>query len=149
VTAKKTKGRGKSKPKVAVAEKNAEKAKKGMDIAEVRENISELVKASANDIAISVIELTTRTGQLSSAKYLFEAVGIYPPSEQAEARPLEMSMAHQLLTRLGIPIEPVVREENGETIIREVTLVDQPALVKEKNPERKSVEENSNGADES
>ena len=148
MTAKKkatAKVKGKAKP---VVEKSAAKAKKVMDIAEVRENISELVKASANDIAISVIELTTRTGQLSSAKYLFEAVGIYPPSEQAEVRPLELSMAHQLLTRMGIPIEPVVREEDGETIIREVTLVDQPALGKEKNPGENSGEKNPEGGDE-
>ena len=147
MTAKKKAG-VKGRKKVAVAEKSAEEPKKSLDIAEVRENINEMVKASATKIAKSVIDVTARTGQLSSARYLFEAVGIYPPSEQAEARPLELSMAHQLLNRLGIPIEPVVREENGETIIREVVLVDQPALVREKSVGEKFPDKNSEGADE-
>ncbi len=148
MTAKK-KAKGKIKKKAAEAEGTAEEPKKSLDIVEVRENINEMVKASAAEIAKSVIEVTARTGQLSSARYLFEAVGIYPASEQAEARPLEISMAHQLLNRLGIPIEPVVREVDGEMIIREVTLVDQPALVKEKKPAEDSGDKNPEGADES
>jgi hypothetical protein len=146
VTAKKAKGKAKGKKKPA--EDSAEEPKKSPDLAEVRESINEMVKASATKIAKSVIDVTARTGQLSSARYLFEAVGIYPPSEQAEAGPREMTMAHQLLTRMGIPIEPVVREEDGETIIREVTLVDQPALGKERNPGENSGEKNPEGGDE-
>ena len=114
MSVKKAKGKSKTKAKKAAAKNSTSKAKKGKDILEVRENISDLVKESAADIASSVIEVATRTGQLASAKYLFEAVGIYPPTEQTEARPIETTMAHQLLTRMGLPLEPVVCDEDSE-----------------------------------
>ena len=114
MSVKKAKGKSKAKAKKAAAKNSTSKAKKGKDILEVRENISDLVKESAADIASSVIEVATRTGQLASAKYLFEAVGIYPPTEQTEARPIETTMAHQLLTRMGLPLEPVVCDEDSE-----------------------------------
>lgn len=117
MTAKKAKGKAKATAKKSAAKKSSPKEKKkGKDIVEVRENINELVKESAEDIATSVIEVATRTGQLASAKYLFEAVGIYPATEQPEARPIETTMAHQLLTRMGLPLEPVVYEKDGETV---------------------------------
>jgi hypothetical protein len=112
VKAKKAKGKGKATAKKPAAKRSSSKAKKGKDIVEVRENINELVKDSAEDIASSVIEVATRTGQLASAKYLFEAVGIYPATEQTD-RPIETTMAHQLLTRLGLPLEPVVCDEDA------------------------------------
>ena len=71
------------------------------------------MKESAELIATSVIEVATRTGQLASAKYLFESVGIYPATVQTEERPIETTMAHQLLTRMGIPLEPVVCDEDS------------------------------------
>ncbi len=40
-------------------------------------------------------------------------MGIYPATEQTEARPIETTMAHQLLTRMGIPLEPVVCDEDS------------------------------------
>lgn len=116
MSVKKAKGKGKSTAKKAVAKAETTKAKtKGKDIVEIRENISALVKDSAEDIATSVIEVATRTGQLASAKYLFEAVGIYPAMEQTEAREIETTMAHQLLARMGLPLEPVVCDEDSET----------------------------------
>ena len=51
------------------------------------------------------------TGQLATAKYLFEAVGLYPPTEQTVARPIETSLAHTLLTRMGLPLTPVACDE--------------------------------------
>jgi len=117
VTVKKAKGKGKSTAKKAAAKKSTAKTKKGLDVAEVRENINDLVKESAELIATSVIEVATRTGQLASAKYLFESVGIYPATEQTEARPIETTMAHQLLTRMGIPLEPVVCDEDSTAAV--------------------------------
>ncbi len=113
MSVKKAKGKSKAKAKKAAAKNSTPKTKKGKDIVEVRENINALVKASAELIATSVIEVA-KTGQLASAKYLFEAVGIYPPTEQTEARPVETTMAHQLLTRMGLPLEPVVCDEDSE-----------------------------------
>jgi hypothetical protein len=96
--------------------KSTPKKKKGKDIVEVRENINELVKDSAEDIATSVIEVATRTGQLASAKYLFEAVGLYPATEQTLPPPVVGSLAHTLLQRMGLPTEPVVSDEEEAAV---------------------------------
>jgi hypothetical protein len=116
VSVKKTKGKGKSVAKKAAAKKNAPKPKKGKDLDKVREGIDNQIKDSARLIANKVIEVAKTTGQLASAKYLFEAVGLYPANAQSEARPLETTIAHQLLTKMGIPLEPVVEDEDGEVV---------------------------------
>jgi hypothetical protein len=82
-------------------------AEEPMDIAQVREKIGNLVGGSAKDIVAKVIEVTKTTGQLASAKYLFEAVGLYPVSEQEAGEPKEDSLAQILLKRMGLLIEPV------------------------------------------
>jgi hypothetical protein len=113
VSVKKARGKGKGttkKPAKAKREKVSAK-KKGKDVVEVRENINELVKESAEAIAIEVIKVA-KTGQLAPAKYLFEAAGIYPPMEQTAMRPIETSLAHTLLTRMGVPLEPVICDED-------------------------------------
>ena len=126
MSAKKAKGKGKAtekraaakksspKPKTAAAKKSSPKPKTGKDIAKVREGIDNKIKNSAQLIANKVIEVAKTTGQLASAKYLFEAVGLYPANERTEERPIETTMAHQLLTRMGIPLEPVVHDEDAE-----------------------------------
>ena len=114
MSVKKAKGKGKwttEKPAKAKREKASAK-KKGKDVAEVRENINELVKESAEAIAMGVIE-AAKTGQLAPAKYLFEAAGIYPMTEQTAMRPIETSLAHTLLTRMGLPLEPVICDEEA------------------------------------
>jgi hypothetical protein len=79
---------------------------------QVRENINNLVGESAEEIATEVIKVAL-TGQLATAKYLFEAVGLYPPTEETTAVPIETSLAHTLLTRMGLPLEPVIRDEDS------------------------------------
>src|SRR5277367_3795162 len=79
VSVKKAKGKGKG-----TAKKSAKKSagtRKPKDVVEVREAINTLVRASAELIAIEVIKVAL-TGQLATAKYLFEAVGLYPATEQ-------------------------------------------------------------------
>ena len=98
------------------AKRRASKRKKGKDIFQVRANINELVKDSAEDIATEVIKVA-KTGQLAPAKYLFEAAGIYPPTEQSAANPIERSLAHTLLTRMGLPLDPVVCDEEPTVAI--------------------------------
>jgi hypothetical protein len=95
----------------ASAKENVEAKKDGTDVVEVRESINELVKESAKAIAIAVIEVA-KSGQLAPAKYLFEAAGIYPVMEQTAMRPIETSLAHTLLTRMGLPLEPVICDED-------------------------------------
>ncbi|MFZ0297905.1 MAG: hypothetical protein WAM13_06095 [Candidatus Sulfotelmatobacter sp.] len=112
---KKTKGKSKgtakkTAKKKASAKTRAPSKKKGKDIVQVRENINELVKDSAKDIATEVIKVA-KTGQLASAKYLFEAAGIYPATEQTTVNPIERSLAHTLLTRMGLPLDPVICDE--------------------------------------
>jgi len=114
------KARGKSK---ATAKKPAVKSaetKKGKDIVEVRGNIDNLVKDSAELIAIEVIKVAL-TGQLATAKYLFEAVGLYPPTEQTVAPPIETSLAHTLLTRMGLPLTPLVSDEEVPAVSTNAT----------------------------
>jgi hypothetical protein len=115
VKKKKAKGKIKVVPKKPVvqsaAKKSPAKKKKGKDIVEVRQHINELVKASANKIANKVIEVA-KTGQLASAKYLFEAVGLYPATEATEPAPVDGSLAQTLLARMGIPTEPVVYDDD-------------------------------------
>ncbi len=133
----KAKEKGKAAAKQSAAKKSAAKKKKGKDIVQVRENINELVKDSAEDIANSVIEVATRTGQLASAKYLFEAVGLYPATEQTAPPPVIGSLAHTLLRRMGLPTEPVICEEDeaGAVATSDVKAVTTascaPKLVKE------------------
>jgi len=79
--------------------------KKPVDLVKVRESIKDLGGSSAEKIAGKVIEGAI-AGQLASVKYLFEAVGLYPGTEQTMA-PQEDSVAHDLFLRLGMPTEAV------------------------------------------
>ncbi|MGA9542103.1 MAG: hypothetical protein WBQ85_00930 [Candidatus Sulfotelmatobacter sp.] len=118
---KKAKGKSKGTAKKGSKEKASAKTrdpskKKGKDIVQVRENINELVKDSAKDIATEVIKVA-KTGQLASAKYLFEAAGIYPATEQTTVNPIERSLAHTLLTRMGLPLDPVICDEEPMPVV--------------------------------
>lgn len=87
--------------------------KKPVDMARVRENINNLVRDSAKDIATEVIKVA-KTGQLASARYLFEAVGLYPATEETAAELPVHSLAHTLLKRMGLPLDPVIVDEEPE-----------------------------------
>jgi hypothetical protein len=117
VSVKKARGKGKGTAKKSAKkstnksrQKSGGRSKKPVDLVQVRENINNLVRASAEEIATGVINVA-KAGQLMSAKYLFEAVGLYPATEQTTARPIEHSLAHTLLTRMGLPLDPVVCHE--------------------------------------
>jgi hypothetical protein len=114
VSAKKAKKKGKGATKKSAKKsrkRNTPKTKKPADIVQVRENINNLVRDSAVAIATGVITVA-KTGQLASAKYLFEAVGLYPATEQTAARPPDNSLAATLLKRMGLPLDPVVCDED-------------------------------------
>jgi hypothetical protein len=84
---------------------------KPVDFTQVRKNIAALVGHSAEAIAKSLIIVATK-GQLAPAKYLFEAVGLYPLT--AETSPQEEeSLAFTLLQRLGLPTDPVFGEDGA------------------------------------
>jgi hypothetical protein len=86
-------------------------AKKPVNMVQARENVSDLVRKAAAKIAKGMIA-GALDGQLASAKYLFEAVGLYPPTEQTQERPDEDSLAHTLLRRMGLPLEPLVIDDD-------------------------------------
>jgi hypothetical protein len=109
VVKKKAKSRSKGTAKKS-AKKSAGSKKKPVDLVQVRENINSLVGDSAEDIANKVIEFA-KNGQLASAKYLFEAVGLYPATEETRAKAPEDSLAFTLLKRMGLPTEPVICDE--------------------------------------
>jgi len=92
--------------------KSSPRTKKPVDFVRVRQSIANLVGNSAKAIATEVIKVA-KTGQLAPARYLFEVVGIYPKTEETEAKPQEDSLAHTLLKRMGLPIEPVICEEDA------------------------------------
>jgi len=89
------------------AEKGTAKKK---DFPTVRSNIAILVADSAEVIVAKVIE-AAKSGQLAPAKYLFEAVGLYPPIEETE-EPEDESLAFTLLQRMGVTAKPINYEED-------------------------------------
>jgi hypothetical protein len=95
--------------KKSAAKRSTAKPKKEADFVQVRKNIASLVEKSAKEIATKVIE-AAKTGQLPQTKYIFEAVGLYPPTEETLSRPAD-SLASTLLRRMGLPTEPVACEE--------------------------------------
>jgi len=108
---KKAKGKVKSAARKSAAKKSEDSTKKRPDVVKVRENINDLVTESAKDIAEEVIKVA-KTGQLASARYLFEAVGLYPATEETKAQPQRDSLAYTLLRHMGLPTEPVIVDED-------------------------------------
>jgi hypothetical protein len=96
------------------AEKNKPISKEPVDMARVRKEISNMLGNSATEIAAGMIKAAL-AGELAPAKYLFEMAGLYPVTEETEAtNPQEDSLAHILLKRMGLPIEPVIQDSNSQ-----------------------------------
>jgi hypothetical protein len=81
------------------------------DIPQLRGSIQYLIRRAAETIAIQVIG-DAKSGQLPAVRYLFEFAGLHPATEQTTERPIEKTLAHTLLTRMGLPIEPLVEDED-------------------------------------
>jgi hypothetical protein len=101
--------------KVSTEKDEGKDTKKPVDMVQAREKVSDLVRKSAAAIATGVINSAKR-GQLASAKYLFEAVGLYPATGQTPEGPAEYSLAHTLLRRMGLPLEPVVVDDDDAPV---------------------------------
>ena len=65
-----------------------------------------MVKSSAERITSKLIQAAEETAQLASAKYLFEAVGLYPTAKETAGKAQGDPLAEALLRRLGMPTEP-------------------------------------------
>jgi len=77
------------------------------DMVEARKNISDEVRLSAAGIVAGLIA-KAKNGEVASAKYLFEMVGLYPATAETSSKP-EDSLAYTLLQRMGL--EPGPDEE--------------------------------------
>jgi hypothetical protein len=112
-------GRGKNNgmPEKSAAEKES-KASPVPDVAvkdviRLRADIDKLIRSAAEIIAQALID-AAKAGQVAPAKYLFEAVGLYPVTEETMPKPEGESLAERLLKRMGLPTEPVIDGEDGE-----------------------------------
>jgi hypothetical protein len=83
------------------------------DVIQLRADIDKLIRSAAEDIAQGLID-AAKTGQVAPAKYLFEAVGLYPATEETLPKPEGESLAERLLKRMGLPTEPVSGGEDRE-----------------------------------
>jgi hypothetical protein len=86
--------------------------KKPKDMAQVREEISEIVKENAGKITVALVDQAVH-GQSSQAKYLFEVAKIYPVVEGEEAGKEEDCLAKILLDKLQPP-KKNPEEDDGE-----------------------------------
>lgn len=87
---------------------------KGVNVAGIRLTITRMVAHQASDMVKAAIE-EAKKGQSGALKYLFEMIGLYPATleaEQTEKR--EMSLAEYLCRQLGLPMHPV-EEQAGES----------------------------------
>jgi hypothetical protein len=82
-----------------------------VDFVEARKNIATLVRMSSNEIAEELVA-HAKSGELAPTKYLFELVGLYPPTPETSSKP-ENSLAYALLKRMGLPTDPMLAEEDA------------------------------------
>jgi hypothetical protein len=108
---KKASRKSKGKTSRPAKKKASPKSKKPVDLAEVRKDITNIVGSEAAELAQAVVA-EGRKGQLAPVKYLFEAIGLYPAPQENQPNPEEASLARTLLHRLGIPVNPVIRQED-------------------------------------
>lgn len=108
---KRASGKTKSKTSKAAKKKSPGKSKKQVDLVEVRKDIANIVTGAAGDMTKAVVE-EGRKGQLAPVKYLFEVAGLYPALEGSQAKPEGESLARTLLHRLGLPLEPMIKQED-------------------------------------
>lgn len=132
---KKASGKNKGKTSKPAKKKRSPKSKKPVDLAQVREDISNMVGSEAKELAHAVVE-EGRKGQLAPVKYLFEAIGLYPAPQENQAKPEEASMARTLLHRLGLPENLEVRQEEEPPLkLNSVAGKCENTNAKEKDPE--------------
>ena len=94
--------------------KSKGKNKNELNPAEVRKDISQMVKSEAATMAQAVID-EGKKGQLAPVKYLLELAKIFPEAtDGSKATEDEDCLARTLLRRLDLPEEPIARDEEDE-----------------------------------
>lgn len=138
------KAKGKKRSAKKSASKKPAVEQKPVDIIEVRKQIQQIVGNQATSLVEAVLGEGAK-GQVSPVKYLFDLTGIsakVPEPEQEE--PEKEYLAHMLLKRLGIPIEPVHKEEEDaplRLLPEEGTEVKQAEPAQAEQPNREAVPE--------
>ena len=109
--------KGNTKAKAVGKKKRTSKIKQ-VDIAKVRDAVTNIVGAEATDIARAVVE-EAKKGQVSPTKYLFEMAGVYPKPPQEEEQIQEGqgsdALMKLLLDQLKPPANTDEDEEEGES----------------------------------
>jgi hypothetical protein len=113
-----TKAKKKGKAEGKKKRKKSSKSKKEKSPAEVRQDISKLVKAHATELAGAVIGEGEK-GQLAPTKYLFELAGVYPASTDGSlTTEHEESLAETVFKKLNVPTIPVkLNDEDDEDVV--------------------------------
>lgn len=98
---------------VKAAKKNTEKTKDA-NPAEMRRDITNIVKSELGEITLAVVG-EAKKGQLATVKYLWEVSGVYPPAAAgSEDKPEDDTLAQRLLQRLGLPEGPLPGSEDDD-----------------------------------
>ena len=98
--------------------KNNSKTFKDVNLAEVRRNIKNIVGEAASEIAVAVV-VEAKKGQLATAKYLFEAAGVYPASTEGNMdKPEEDSFAQRLVRTFGLPAGPLPGGDENDPLVK-------------------------------
>jgi hypothetical protein len=101
----------------AVKSEAKPKPKKTVDMAEVRQDIKNIVGVTAAQMTKKMVTEAKGTKQipvqLAPMRYLFEMAGVFPASkEEDRGKPEEDSLAKTLLHRLGLPTTPMVFDDD-------------------------------------
>jgi hypothetical protein len=88
---------------------------KDVNLAEVRRDIKNIVGEAAGAITSAVVA-EAKKGQLTTAKYLFEATGIYPVLEGGDTvdNPDDDTFAQRIVRRLGLPEGPLPKNDDDD-----------------------------------
>jgi hypothetical protein len=111
MTKKKAKKTGTKSAKATPKRRSARKKPK--DVVQVRQEIAEIVKGSANEITEALVDQAIH-GQSAQAKYLFEVAKIYPAVEGEDATQEEDCLAKLLLDKLQPPKKSAEEESDEE-----------------------------------
>ncbi len=116
----KKKGKSTTAAKKTAKKKSSTKGKKNQkeqNPADLRKNISKLVRSHARQMTKAVINVGEQ-GQLAPVKYLFEMAHIFPePMDGMQSTKEEDCLAKTLLERLDLPTEPIARDEEDEVMV--------------------------------
>lgn len=104
---------------------------KEVNLVDVRRDIKNIVGGAAREITRAVV-VEAKKGQLTTAKYLFEATGIYPVLEGGDTvdNPDDDTFAQRIVRRLGLPEGPLPKNDDDDAPeIPTVSVVAEPVKV--------------------